>query len=221
MTEYSFNIARRRMMVRREERKEQITEYRRKQILEAALDVFSQKGYGEATMPDIAKEAGVAVGTIYLYFPSKRDLLVSVANTYVVTEPFLDLLGKSGKVDEKTFILSVIENRLNWGFENIERILFVFTEILRDPELRQQFSEQVLASVLQFPEAFFEAKIASGDFRRINHRLIVRAMVGMVIGFIVLRKLEGEKSPAEGMPLPKLAAELADFVLEGVQKRGR
>jgi AcrR family transcriptional regulator len=209
------------MMVRREERKEQITEYRRRQILEAALDVFSQKGYGEATMPDIAKEAGVAVGTIYLYFPSKRDLLVSVANTYVVTEPFMDLLGKSGKVDEKTFILSVIENRLNWGFENIERILFVFTEILRDPELRQQFSEQVLASVLQFPEAFFKAKIASGDFRRINHRLIVRAMVGMVIGFIVLRKLEGEKSPAEGMPLPKLAAELADFVLEGLQKRGR
>jgi AcrR family transcriptional regulator len=209
------------MMARREERKEQITEYRRKQILEAALDVFSQKGYGEATMPDIAKEAGVAVGTIYLYFPSKRDLLVSVANTYVVTEPFMDLLGKSGKVDEKTFILSVIENRLNWGFENIERILFVFTEILRDPELRQQFSEQVLASVLQFPEAFFKAKIASGDFRRINHRLIVRAMVGMVIGFIVLRKLEGEKSPAEGMPLPKLAAELADFVLEGLQKRGR
>jgi AcrR family transcriptional regulator len=209
------------MMARREERKEQITEYRRKQILEAALDVFSQKGYGEATMPDIAKEAGVAVGTIYLYFPSKRDLLVSVANTYVVTEPFMDLLGKSGKEDEKTFILSVIENRLNWGFENIERILFVFTEILRDPELRQQFSEQVLASVLQFPEAFFKAKIASGDFRRINHLLIVRAMVGMVIGFIVLRKLEGEKSPAEGMPLPKLAAELADFVLEGLQKRGR
>ena len=53
-----------------------------------------------------------------------------------------------------------------------------------------------------------------------NHRLIVRATVGMVIGFIILRKLEGEKSPAKGMPQAKLAAELADFVLKGLQKRG-
>ncbi len=206
-------------MARRQERKEQITEYRQKQILDAALAVFSRKGYGEATIPDIAREAGVAVGTIYNYYQSKRDLLVSIANTYVVTAPFLNLLGKAGEVDEKTFIRSVIENRLNWGFENIERILFVFTEILRDPELRQQFAEQVLASVLQFPEKFFKAEIASGDFRRMNYRLIVRAMVGMVIGFIILRKLEGEKSPAEGLNSRKLAAELADFVLEGLQAR--
>ena len=207
-------------MARRQERKEQITEYRQKQILDAALAVFSRKGYGEATIPDIAREAGVAVGTIYNYYESKRDLLVSLVDAYVVTEPFRELLVQSGKADERTFVRSLIENRLDWGSENFERFLFVFTEILRDPELRQQFAEQVLASVLQFPEKFFKAKIASGDFRPLNHKLIVRAMVGMVIGFILLRKLEGEKSPAKGMPQPKLAAELADFVLEGLQKRG-
>ena len=43
----------------------QATERKRKQILNAALAVFSQKGYGESTVPDIAREAGVAVGTIY------------------------------------------------------------------------------------------------------------------------------------------------------------
>ena len=80
-------------MARREERKEQITEYRQKQILDAALAVFSRKGYGEATIPDIAREAGVAVGTIYNYYESKRDLLVSLVDAYVVTEP-------SGKLRE-------------------------------------------------------------------------------------------------------------------------
>ncbi len=200
-------------MVRRQERKEQITEYRQKQILDAALAVFSKKGYGEATMPDIANEAGVAVGTIYNYYESKRDLLVSLVDTYVVTEPFRELLVRSGKADERTFVRSLIENRLDWGSENFERFLFVFTEILRDPELRQQFAEQVLASVLQFPEKYIGAKISSGDFRRVNHKVIVRALVGMVMGFMLLRKLEGEKSPAKGMPQPKLAAELADFVL--------
>jgi AcrR family transcriptional regulator len=208
------------MMARREERKEQITEYRRKQILDAALAVFSRKGYGEATMPDIAREAGVAVGTIYNYYESKRDLLVSLVDTYVVTEPFRELLVQSGKADERTFLRSLIENRLDWGSENFERFLFVFTEILRDPELRQQFAEQVLASVLQFPEKYIREKISSGEFRRVNHKVIVRALVGMVMGFLLLRQLEGEKSPAKGMPQSKLAAELADFVLEGLQKRG-
>ena len=207
-------------MAKRQERKEQITEFRRKQILDAALEVFCRKGYGEATIPDIAREAGVAVGTIYNYYESKRDLLVAIVSTYVVTAPFLNLLEKSGEVDEKTFIRSVMENRLTWGSENIERFLFVFTEILRDPELRQQFTEQVFEPVLQFPEKLFKAKIASGDFRRVNHRLIVRTMVGMVIGFIMLRQLEGEKSPAKGMPQTKLAAELADLILEGLKKRG-
>jgi len=207
-------------MAKREERKEQITEYRRKQILDAALAVFSRKGYGEATMPDIAREAGVAVGTIYNYYQSKRDLLVSLVDTYVVTEPFRELLVQSGKADERTFVRSLIENRLDWGSENFERFLFVFTEILRDPELRQQFAEQVLASVLKFPEKYIGEKISSGEFRRVNHKVIVRALVGMVMGFLLLRQLEGEKSPAQGMPQPKLAAELADFVLEGLQRRG-
>ncbi len=179
---------------------------------------------GRATVrrriPDIAREAGVAVGTIYNYYESKRDLLVSLVDTYVVTEPFRELLVQSGKADERTFLRSLIENRLDWGSENFERFLFVFTEILRDPELRQQFAEQVLASVLQFPEKYIREKISSGEFRRVNHKVIVRALVGMVMGFLLLRQLEGEKSPAKGMPQPKLAAELADFVLEGLQKRG-
>ena len=207
-------------MVKREERKEQITGYREKQILDAALAVFSRKGYGEATIPDIAREAGVAVGTIYNYYQSKRDLLVSLVGTFVVTEPFRELLVQSGKADEKTFFRSLIEDRLNWGSQNFERFIFVFTEIVRDPELRQQFADQVLALVLQFPEKYIQGKISSGEFRRVNSKVIVRALVGTVMGFLLLRQLEGEKSPAKGMPRPKLAAELADFVLKGLQKRG-
>jgi AcrR family transcriptional regulator len=65
-------------MVTRQERKGQAAKYRRQQILDAALSVFSKKGYGEATVPDIAREAGVAVGTIYNYYDSKRDLLMSL-----------------------------------------------------------------------------------------------------------------------------------------------
>src|SRR4030043_690567 len=108
-----------------EDTEEQTREYRRKQIMDAALAVFSKKGYGEATIPDIAREAGVAVGTIYNYYGSKRDLLVSIVNTFVITQPFRELLKQAGQGEERKFVRSVIRNRLDWGFENMDKFLFV------------------------------------------------------------------------------------------------
>src|SRR6185369_17414447 len=51
---------------------------KRERILRAAIDVFAQNGYFNAKVSDIAKAAGVADGTIYLYFDGKEDLLVNV-----------------------------------------------------------------------------------------------------------------------------------------------
>src|SRR5438874_12513975 len=47
-------------------------------ILRAAIDVFADRGYFNAQVADVARAAGVAAGTVYLYFKSKDDLLVSI-----------------------------------------------------------------------------------------------------------------------------------------------
>ena len=52
---------------------------RREQILGAARAVFDEKGYESATVADIVKRAGVAQGTFYLYFPTKRDVVIELA----------------------------------------------------------------------------------------------------------------------------------------------
>ena len=51
---------------------------KRDAILRAAIDVFAERGYFAAQVADIARAAGVAAGTVYLYFRSKDDLLVSI-----------------------------------------------------------------------------------------------------------------------------------------------
>ncbi|MBC8234662.1 TetR/AcrR family transcriptional regulator [bacterium] len=51
---------------------------KRRQILDAAVKVFAQNGFYNSKVLDIAKEAGVANGTVYLYFPSKDDILISI-----------------------------------------------------------------------------------------------------------------------------------------------
>ena len=56
-------------------------EERRAEILEAAKRVFVRKGYGSATVQDIASEADVAAGSIYRYYPGKADLIGAVAES--------------------------------------------------------------------------------------------------------------------------------------------
>ena len=57
---------------------QRLIEERRNQILDAAALLFARKGYKGATIREIAREAGVAEGTIYNYFDSKHDLLISL-----------------------------------------------------------------------------------------------------------------------------------------------
>jgi TetR/AcrR family fatty acid metabolism transcriptional regulator len=51
---------------------------KRDAILRAAIDIFAERGYFNAQVADVARAAGVAAGTVYLYFRSKDDLLVSI-----------------------------------------------------------------------------------------------------------------------------------------------
>jgi len=59
-------------------RRDQAPGPKRDAILRAAIDVFAERGYFNAQVADVARAAGVAAGTVYLYFKSKDDLLVSI-----------------------------------------------------------------------------------------------------------------------------------------------
>src|ERR1041385_4282748 len=65
---------------------------KRERILRAAIDVFAQNGYFNAKVSDIAKAAGVADGTIYLYFDGKEDLLVNIFREH--TRNYLQSLAR-------------------------------------------------------------------------------------------------------------------------------
>lgn len=87
-----------------QERKEREKERRRRQIIVAAKRVFSEKGFNKATMEDIAKEAELSPGTLYLYFKNKEELYASLSLRilqylnirvdHVNKEDGLDPLGK-------------------------------------------------------------------------------------------------------------------------------
>jgi AcrR family transcriptional regulator len=66
-------------LVERSERAERARAARREEILDAARRVFAARGFKGTTIADIAEEAHVALGTIYLYFPSKDDVFAALS----------------------------------------------------------------------------------------------------------------------------------------------
>ncbi|MDV6378137.1 TetR/AcrR family transcriptional regulator [Sporosarcina sp. GW1-11] len=81
-----------------------------KQIVDAAVIVIAENGYHQAQVSKIAKEAGVADGTIYLYFKNKEDILVSVFREKIAIfgENIKEILAKDLPISEK--LLLVVEN---------------------------------------------------------------------------------------------------------------
>jgi AcrR family transcriptional regulator len=61
-------------MIRKATKQEVVSEFRCNEILDAARKIFAKKGFADATMDEIAATCGLAKGTLYLYFKSKRDV---------------------------------------------------------------------------------------------------------------------------------------------------
>jgi len=76
---------------------------RRSAIIEAAIDVFAQRGFHHARVSDVAKEAGIADGMIYLYFKSKDDLLISLFEEKMeqIVDTFRDEVSRFDSAQER------------------------------------------------------------------------------------------------------------------------
>jgi AcrR family transcriptional regulator len=201
----------------KESRKKQITEKRRRQILKAGLDVFSRKGYTAATIPEIARAAGIATGTIYIYYPSKRELFIAVIKNFVVTTPLLNLIDKIPKADITLIFKHILHDRFDLlKSETMSQIPSLIGEVQRDPELKALWLEQFLQPFLSRIEAGYRAMTASGKFRRLEPAVAVRAVGGVFLGFLMLRVMEGDTSPLDRLPQDKIADDMVNFVLHGL-----
>jgi AcrR family transcriptional regulator len=203
-------------MKEKETKRKQAAAKREQSILLAAMEVFSRKGFAAATMPEIARSAGVAVGTIYIYYPNKRELFIAVINSFLIS-PLLKIFQEEAKREFSEILLDAIKDRLNLldkvGFN---RFLPLMSEIMRDPELGNMFTTKLVQPFMSKMESIYRRHIESGDIRGIDPALAVRAAGGTVIGLIMLRAMEGEASPLNRMPQEKAAAEIMAYITRGM-----
>jgi AcrR family transcriptional regulator len=207
-------------MVDKKSRKQKITEKRRGQILKAAMEIFSRKGYAATTIPEIARAAGVAAGTIYIYYTSKRELFIAVIKNFIITAPLLDLIDKIPKGDITEVLKNILQDRFDLiKNEVIARMPSLMGEVLHDPEIKKLWLKEFLHPFLGRIEMGYRMMVSSGKFRRLEPAVAVRAVGGLIIGFMMLRVMEGDTSPLNKVEQEKIAEEIVKLMLHGLLKK--
>jgi len=203
-------------MTTRQKRKEHITKARQVQIMDAALSVFSSKGFGESTVADIAEAAGIGVGTIYNYYKDKHDLLISLIAHSLISEDLVKILDKLQGRSNEELIQSLLEERLAFALDNAQKILFLFFEIQRDPRLRRQYVTQVVGPLLSKLEKYIVSQVNNGSFREVDAKVIARTLTASIIGNAVLYRLEQRDSPFKKTRIKEIAEEMRKLFSSGL-----
>jgi AcrR family transcriptional regulator len=186
---------------------------RRRVILAAARDVLQDKDYHDLTMEDVARRAGVAKGTLYLYFPAKEDLFRAVAH-----DMFQAALARwKVIVAETTPGLDRVRALVEAQLEFFEQHRGIFVQVfqgslpMRLTENPKKRAEMIMANVHVLAGALKEA---------MDRRLLRPAdpfqsavcLFGLIRGFVIARILGG----MAGL-LPSRAATIWDCFYRGMK----
>src|SRR2546423_664929 len=185
---------------------------KRARILDAAIKVFAERGFHSATVAEIARAAGVADGTIYLYFKGKDDLLLRLFDekmTGLVAEVKAALAQERSAAEKlKRFIqlhLALVER-------NPDLAAVLIVELRQSAQFLKAADRQKLAAYVDLIAEVVRAGQESGELdRNISPATVKRAIFG-ALDELALGWLLGGRRAA----LKKTAAEVAEWLVRGL-----
>jgi len=170
-------------------------EARRAQILDAAARVFARKGFGGATVSDIARAARLAEGSIYNYFRSKEELLIHIPQR--VAQPVLGALAEPGTpgpgtaAEAERLLLRLAGGMVDQVRANAP-FLKVFLSALPhlSPAVRARYLRLLPVAGPEVLERFLRRGMRRGVFRRdLNPVIAARALPGMLMFFLMMQEV--------------------------------
>lgn len=168
-----------------------LTEKQRR-VLEAAMDVFAERGFAGASTSEIAKRAGVAEGTIFKQYKTKKDLLLGVV------APFVFRFVIPGQIDEVVrimrghddllgFLRAFYRDRLQFALSHRRVIRVAAQELPFHEELRALIKTTVIERVYPPAREMITRFQASGQVRAGDPASIVRIIVTTLMSYVAVR----------------------------------
>jgi TetR/AcrR family fatty acid metabolism transcriptional regulator len=186
-------------------------EDKRERILHAAVKVFARKGYFAARVSEIAQRAGVADGTIYLYFESKEDILVrlfdeTMAEHAVEMRRVVKTLPTAG-----ARLLALAERHLEVLGRNRDLAVVFQVELRQSIQFMKRFTAGWLKGYFALVGEVIEQGQREGELRAdLNRKVATKAFFGALDEMVTSWIIGGK-----GYDLPRLAAPVVDLFLRG------
>jgi len=199
-------------------------EARPHELLQAALDLFVEKGFAATRSGEVAMRAGVSKGTLYLYFPSKEELFKAVIRTYL-TAPIAEgqalADGFAGPSDEllRTLILMIWHHVGRTPAGSICKV--VMGEARNFPDLAQFYVNEVIEPTHRLLSGALRRGIARGEFRDLAVDHAVPALIAPSLLLAMHQHAIGACPVRSELPQDDEAAirTQIDLVLEGLVVR--
>lgn len=166
---------------------------KQKKILVAAIDTFAEKGYAATSTSEIAKKAGVAEGTIFRHYKTKKELLVSIVaplmtrliGPYIVNDFDKVLNQKYNQFED--FLRAMFENRRDLMVKMLPVVKIMLQEIPFQPELREQFINLVAKKIFNKVSAVIKDYQDKGQLIDMPPEAAARLVITNVIGHLFTR----------------------------------
>ena len=191
--------------------------HRQEEILAAAFKVFAAHGYEATRMDEVARQAGIAKGTIYLYFRDKEQLFRAVVRG-LVQEKFDAIAGSFQGTGEQLLreLLSRMYGQVvrNEKVRSIVRLLIA--ESGRFPQLSEIYHREIIAPGMKAVRRALRHGITSGEFRKSAAVEFPQLLAAPGILAIVWRLLHGER---HRLDLDAYSKAHLSFVLDSLRKQ--
>ena len=154
------------------------------EILSAALDLFSERGYSATRMEDVASRAGLSKAAIYLYFKDKMSLLqalvqTTVGNNLLMARSMAE--GHDGPVGELLAkVMGFMAGRIG-DTRMPDLVKLIISESRAYPEIGRFYLDNVINVGLPFFETLIRRGVETGEFRAVDPKLAVKSMVAPVL----------------------------------------
>jgi len=198
---------------------------KQKSILRASIKLFAEKGFHASSTAEIAKEAGVAEGTIFRHYKSKKDILLAVVAPVLVkfAAPFIlkDIREIFKEQAEKPFqevTTELFRNRLNLVMQNEKTIRILLQEAFFHDEIREALIATVFKDAKEMVYKLIEAKMDAGELRRLPSQAVFRAVLHSMIGLVMFRQVLDPDEFAEYSDEEQIAYTV-DILMNGIGNR--
>lgn len=190
---------------------------KRERILRAAIKVFARKGFYATRVSEIAKAAGVADGTIYLYFKNKDDVLISIFEDRITK---LIAFLRAQIEEAETFedrVRVVVEVQLGLLEEQRDLAEVVTVNLRQSSRLLKQYAAPLFTQYLDLIAGVIADGQRAGVFRDdVSARVVARGLWGALDGIALTWALGGARA---GKPetLRRAASQIASVFLDGLR----